>query len=214
MMTIETAGRIRLFLDANHIGIITLMGGEFFCNPSWREIFDILVPGMKYVRLVTNGDWATDVSVPDFLKKFKNMKVSISDDRWHTNEHVESAVRLCGEYGINCNTASESETTEDSVVPVGRGELVGFGFYSMFGTYCSNPEHVYSFMIDEEGNISKCMFGMWVYTHVDEHADGSFAPVFKETGQIFMTTFISNCASCARAYLREKRRQKQDGQHG
>jgi hypothetical protein len=205
-MSIETAKKVKQFFENNEILGISLMGGEFFCNPQWKEIFEILFPGLAYVRLVTNGDWAHDESVPKFLKQLEkvmfeesSLKISISKDRWHSNKNVDKAIAACKKYGINYNVAAESETTEESIVPVGRGDL-NFGLYAMFACYCHNPQHMYSFLIDEQGKIYKCGFGVWDYAKIDDYLKGNFDKRFKEYNQKFYSCFISNCRSCLRAY--------------
>jgi MoaA/NifB/PqqE/SkfB family radical SAM enzyme len=119
-MTVAIANQIKQFLSSNNITIATIMGGEFFCNPKWEQIFEALIPGLRYVRLVSNGDWAEDTSIPKFLKKFDNLKVSISKDQWHNNKKVGKAVQLCKKYNLNHNIASVNEVSEESIVPVGR----------------------------------------------------------------------------------------------
>lgn len=203
MMSVETARDVKGFLNSNEVEIVTLMGGEFFCNPAWKEIFEIIIPGTIRTRLVTNGDWADDPEVPKFLKKFPTLKVSISKDRWHTNKNVDKAVAACVEQGLNHNIASKEETSEDSIVPIGNSSFDSFGFYSMFGCWCHNPVHMYSFLIDEEGGIYKCGFGMWRYANIKDHLKGGFDKVFKEFNQKFHSEFISNCRSCSRAYLND-----------
>ena len=186
MMSIDTSKNIKKFMDNNNITTATIMCGEFFCNPGWREIFDILIPGLDYVRLVTAGDWVVDKSVVEFLKKFTNLKVSFSKDRWHTNRNVESAISACDGAGIKYDIATDDKTTQDSVVPVGRGELSGgFGTYSMFSCYCHNPMRKYSFLIDELGKIYKCGFGVWDYARVSDYVEGGFNNRFKEFNKKF-----------------------------
>jgi len=200
MMSVDTAKKIALFLGSNNISNITLMGGEFFCNPSWVDIFDTLIPVTAYTRLVTNGDWADNSAVPRILKRFPNLKVSISKDRWHTNEHVDEAIAACKEFGLRYNVAGDEETTEESVVPVGRSSFEAFGIYGMFGCWCHNPAHKYSFMIDEVGKIYKCGFGIWDYANIEDHLEGGFDKEFKELNQKFHKIFISNCRRCASSY--------------
>lgn len=55
MMSIDKAKEIALFFRSNEIKSVNLMGGEFFCNPSWYEILDILLSEVISARLVTNG---------------------------------------------------------------------------------------------------------------------------------------------------------------
>jgi hypothetical protein len=208
MMSIETAKQIRDFILSNNIQVISLMGGEFFCNPDWKNIFSTLISdAIISVRLVTNGDWAhnpKDHSTIEFLSGFSNLRISISKDSWHNNINVEKAVKQCKSHKIQYNVATDKETTQESIVPVGKGSLHFSTVYSMFGCYCHNPEHSYSFLIDETGKVFKCGFGLWNYTHVSKHLTGGFNVRFKEFNQVFNSVFISNCASCARQYAVSK----------
>lgn len=201
MMTPDVARAVRRFLDSNGIIIVSLMGGEVFCNPDWREVVDILARDMGYVRLVTNGDWiGTDFL--DHLRPYRDfMKLSISQDRWHTNAHVEEAVAACEAGGFMHSLATDEETTADSVVPIGRGEF-HYGFYNTFGCFCRKPDHRYNFLIDEGGEIYKCGLGAWNYADIFEYEEGGFAPRFKEFNQVFWRTFIGNCAQCVRSSKR------------
>jgi hypothetical protein len=175
------------------------MGGEFFCNKKWERIFEILIPGLKYIRLVTNGDWAEDPSVPKFLMQFGNIKVSISKDRWHNNKNVNKAVQLCKKYNLNYNIASVNEVSEESIVPVGRS-MDSFGFFGMFGSWCNSHDHKYSFLIDELGLVYKCGFDVWNYTKIEDYLNGGFSKEFKRFNQKFYSAFISNCRRCSQAY--------------
>ena len=78
---------------------------------------------------------------------------------------------------------SDLNESEFNLVPIGRAESSG-GLYSMFGCYCQNPKHHYSFLIDEVGKIYKCGFGVWNYADIDDYIDGGFAPRFKEFNKI------------------------------
>ena len=64
-MSISTAIDVNAFLINNGMRDINLMGGEFFCNPYLENNMNVLIKGLKIVRLVTNGDWAGN----EFLKK-------------------------------------------------------------------------------------------------------------------------------------------------
>jgi len=199
MMTIEMAKNIKQFLTNNNILMCTIMGGEFFMNPDWKEIFDIIIPGLIFVRLVTNGDWAENQYIIDNIK-YENLKISISKDKWHTNKLVDKAIQVCIDKDIKYNVTTTEEATDECLVPVGR---VGWGnFYSMFGQYCQRSK--YSFLIDEAGEIYKCGFGIWKYASVNEYLDGEFDKRFKEFNLIFYSTFIPNCASCIRSYNKNK----------
>lgn len=198
-MGIENATKIKNFLDSNHISIITLMGGEFFCHPQWQKVFDIVIPGTKYVRLVSNGDWAGNNNIKktviEHLQQFPQIKISLSNDKWHTNRHIEEAANACKTAGINFNVACGEDSNSFAMVPVGRAEFFG-GLYSLFGCWCHNPEHKYGFLIDEEGEIFKCGFGVWNYANVSEYTEGGFAERFKKFNQVFYKTWVPNCYRC------------------
>lgn len=139
-MSIDKAKDIALFFRNNNIRSVNLMGGEFFCNSHWYEIFDIILSEVISARLVTNGDWANNEEVKAKLTTLINnysnvVRFAISKDRWHTNKNVE-------------------EATDASIVPIGRAVWQGT-FYSVLGCYCRNPMNKYSFLIDENGSIYK-----------------------------------------------------------
>jgi hypothetical protein len=209
MMSVATAESVSRFLVANEIQVATIMGGEFFCNPDWKSIFDLIIPKLLYVRIVSNSDWVVDPTVVPFLKKFPNIKLSLSFDKWHTNENVEQAAAMCKEAGIEHNIETEAEASTESIVPVGRGDM-SFGFFSMFGCYCQRPDKKYSFLIDETGAVFKCGFGMWEYATVQEYEGGGFAARFKEFNKEFYSVFIPNCATCSRSYRRTKKTPAQE----
>ena len=198
-MSVESAKKIAKFLVSNEIYSINLMGGEVFCNPNWREILDIILPTVKYVRIVSNGDWAVDEpTFPEHVAKHPNAYIVVSKDQWHTNANIEKAEELIKACDIPTLT-SDLKETEFSLVPIGRAEYSD-SIYSMFGCWCHNPEHQYSFLIDEVGDIFKCGFGVWNYTDVDEHLEGGFAVRFKEFNKLFYNTFIPSCGKCIRSY--------------
>ena len=201
MMTAEYSKNIAKFLDSNNIQLITLMGGEFFCNPEWADIFHNIIPNRKYVRLVSNGDWAkSKVSTNKIiktLKEFPNLKVSISKDKWHTNKYVDKAESYLKEASIEYNVAQDGEMTDEAIVPIGNGEF-HYSMFSMFAQACSKNK--YLFMIDEEGEIYKCGYGAWDYANVNEYIEGGFAKKFKEFNQKYYKVWFSNCRSCVRSY--------------
>ena len=95
-MSIDKAKDIALFFRNNNIRSVNLMGGEFFCNSHWYEIFDIILSEVISARLVTNGDWANNEEVKAKLTTLINnysnvVRFAISKDRWHTNKNVEDA---------------------------------------------------------------------------------------------------------------------------
>ena len=203
MMTIEESKTIAKFLKNNDIEMVNLMGGEFFCNPDWFEIFSNIVSATGFARIVTNGDWASNLSVKaklsTFISIFRNkVKFSISKDKWHTNKNVELAADFFESAGVKYNVATEKETGDDSIVPVGRAQYKFWGFFSTFGCYCHDPKNMYSFLIDEEGNIYKCGFGIFKYAVVDDYLEGGFDKRFKDYNTKVYKVFITNCASCSR----------------
>jgi hypothetical protein len=119
-------------------------------------------------------------------------------DKWHTNANVEAAVKVLLKHGIACNTPTAEEVAEESIVPVGRS-MFDYNMYSSFVCYCRKPDRMYSFLIDETGEIYKCGFGTWNYADVNEYADGGFRDRFKEFNTKFYEVFISSCKTCLRA---------------
>ena len=207
MMSVEQAEKIARFNRNNVVEMLNLMGGEFFCNPDWFEIFSILIPSVKMARIVTNGDWANDirtrVKLNTLASLFKDkIYICVSKDKWHTNRNVELADAYLEEIGVHHNVATEEETTNGSIVPVGRawGEYIG-GIYDMFGCYCQNPKNQYSFMIDEEGNIYKCSFGVFCYANVDDYVEGGFRRRFKDVNTMFYKTFVPSCNTCYSSFI-------------
>ena len=201
-MTVEKAKDIAKFLKNNGVDTINLMGGEFFCNPYWFEIYSELITAVKFARLVTNGDWANNLGVKTKLATLVSLfgdKIyfSISKDRWHSNKNVEAAREFLESAGVIVNVANEDQTTDQSIVPVGRanGQYIS-GLYDMMGCYCQNPENMYSFLIDEKGNVFKCSFGVLCYAHIEDYLEGGFRKKFKETNKTFYSVFISSCQSC------------------
>lgn len=203
MMTIDTAEEIAKFLKSNEIMYANVMGGEFFCNPGWYEILDCFLGVLGKMRLVTNGDWAENDNIGNKIKNLienhKNkLLIGISKDKWHTNKNVKKAEEFLLEINATYKIATPEETTDNSIVPIGRGQL-HYSRYSFISTHCnSNPVHEYSFLIDEDGLIYKCGFGTWSYAKVQEYLDGGFSKRFKEFNQKFYNIFIPNCRSCRR----------------
>ena len=211
MMTIKMATKIGKFIQKNNIGYIQIMGGEFYLNSNWVDIMDKFVLHVRQIRLVTNGDWAGNENeakkVISYVKEMPNIYISLSFDKWHTNQYTEKAKELCIENNIPFNIATEEKTYDENIVPVGRSEL-DCGFFGMFSCYCHNPFRKYSFLIDEGGDIYKCGFGIWNYANINEYLKGGFSKRFKEFGEKFYDVHISSCRSCVRAYHNQKRKEK------
>jgi hypothetical protein len=209
MMTVEVAKDIKKFLDTNNVSFSNIMGGEFYMNPEWYDVISLLAQGRKS-RIVSNGDWASSPKISSLvislLKKNPLLTIGISYDKWHTNKNVEKARKILTKNKINFKIADDSNrTTPESIVPIGKSSYSYSGLYSMFGCYCHNPEHKYSFMIDEVGEIYKCSFGIWNYDNIQNFISGGFAERFKEVGKKFQSVWISNCQRCAEASERSAR---------
>jgi len=178
------------------------MGGEFFCNPDWYEIFSILSKDVLTVRIVTNGDWADNPEkVLEFMSNHPQCYMCISKDKWHTNEWVAKAHDLCEAHGIIHKLATDEETTPESIVPVGRSRFE-YNFYSTFANYCSKPDRKYTFLIDEEGEIYKCGFGAWAYANVKEYINGGFSKRFKSFNRLYYKQWVPSCKHCLSAWTR------------
>ena len=201
-MSIKVATEIASFLKNNEVRSINLMGGEFFCNPNWFEILDVLIGTVPSARLVANGDWACNKEVKlkltTLIDKYRDsLRFGISKDNWHTNKNVEAASGFLNEAKANFHITKPNEATYSSIVPVGRSEY-SQGIYSTISCYCYNPASKYSFLIDEEGNIYKCPFGVWKYDNIRNYVEGGFAQRFKEFNRKFYDIFISSCRACFR----------------
>jgi hypothetical protein len=200
-MPIDTAIVISEFLKLYEIKRATIMGGEFFCNPDWLQILNILLPSLEICRLVTNGDWAEDdIFLKQLLPYNDRIILAISEDKWHSNKFTRKAVEQCEEYGFVWVLPSNKMQEDHVLVPVGRLEGEPSGYYGMLTTYCSNPEHQYSFLINEIGDIFKCSFGIKRYTNVNNHLDGSFPVKFKEFNKNFYGRSPMNCYRCSSAF--------------
>lgn len=200
-MSIDRAKEIAQFIKNNDVVSINLMGGEFFCNPDWYEIFTILIDSCKHARIVSNGDWANNISVQAKLQRLvincgDKINISISRDKWHTNKNVDKAGELLEKMGAKYNIPDINYLSESGIVPIGRSAFSSNGIYSFFGCYCQKPESLYTFLIDEDGDIYKCDMGVLQYANISDYLDGGFDKRFKEFNMKFYNAFIPNCAKC------------------
>jgi len=210
-MSVDMAKDIAKFLKTNQVIDINVLGGEFYCNSDWFEIINVFADNVLYLRLVTNCDWAVvdavKEKITELCKKYNNIRFSLSKDKWHTNKHVDEAAAFLDGIGAKYNIATEEETTDNSIVPVGRAEL-SYGYrnnYSMFSCYCLDPKNMYTFLIDENGFIYRCAFGTWKYAEVSEYLDGGFRERFKDYNQKVTKCFIPNCFKCRQSANRWNR---------
>lgn len=214
MMNIEMAKNVATFIKSNKVCDLNVMGGEFFCNPDWYEILSILIDSTHSMRLVTNGDWAANKDIADKVVEFINLnkpklRIAISKDKWHTNKNVEKAEEYIKETGVSYNIALPSETTDASIVPIGRSELSYSPYYSFASCYCQKPIEQYTFLIDEEGYVYKCGFGAWRYSNIKKYVKGGFNERFKEFNKKFYDIFVPSCRHCLMC-CKEKERVKTD----
>jgi hypothetical protein len=197
-MSLDVAEKAALFCETNDVRFAAIMGGEFFLHPQWEQVLETISRSLLLCRLVTNGDWAGKKALSKrviaFLKAHDNFYVSISKDRWHTNQHVEVAAKLLDKANITYRMPKPEQVTSDTIVPAGRGD--GYGPYNMLMCYCHNPEHQYSFLVDETGQIYKCGFGAWVYDNIEHFTQGGFAERFRQFNRAFYRQFIPNCRRC------------------
>jgi hypothetical protein len=138
--------------------------------------------------------------------------MSLSKDRWHTNAGVEEASKWLKENGILTILATENNTKPEGIVPVGRAELGYWGFFDTMQNLCAGEDEHYTFLINEEGFIYKCNFGVWPYAKIDEYLEGGFRERFKTYNQKFYKVFIPNCRvcyQCAKRYESEDDKQDQ-----
>jgi hypothetical protein len=205
-MTVEIAETIARFFKANDIFYANVMGGEFWMCKDWVAVLEALIGPLGTVRVVTNGDWAkgkkTSRAVIDFFQAHPVCYMAITRDTWHTNTYVDQAAAACLEAGIDHRIQCEDD--KEGVVPAGRGEWE-CGFWGTFGCYCHRPDHMYTPLIDEDGRVYRCGFGVWDYTNVGNHLEGNFHMAFKEFGLKFNSVFIGSCRNCVRAFETTKR---------
>ena len=200
MMTVGQARKVARFLRKYEIRYINVMGGEFFCNPYWEEIFYLLIKEVMIMRLVTNGDWAENEKVKEKLKKFmthdetKHIYLCISGDKWHDLENTEKALEWLKENNLE---GKVGKMEDRAVVPIGRG-WAHSTFYSSMGCYCRSKDNRYDFLIDEEGNVYKCPFGLLKIFNVGDD-DKDFFEKFKTINKRMQDIFIPSCKACVRA---------------
>lgn len=203
MMTKEEADKIAQFIDKNKIYFLNVMGGEFFCNPDWFYILNKFAEVCIVLRVVSNGDWARDDEVKEKLTALftlhPNIKMSISKDKWHTNKNVELAGEFLKMIRAPYNIADDV-LKDNGIVPIGRGEFY-YSFYSSFGAYCRNRDTLYSFLIDEVGDIYKCSVGTWKYANVEDYLRGGFDKRFKSYNKKINGIFLPNCSVCRRSAI-------------
>jgi hypothetical protein len=208
MMSPDMAHKVQTFMRTNNITRAETMGGEFFLNPDWYEVLDVIGEGLKIVRLVSNSDWAGNAKVAsnviEFLTNHTQFYISLSKDKWHTNKNLDRVVQLLKEADILHNIPTEDRTTDDTIVPIGRSRF-DYGFFSMFGAYCSPGEKRYNFLIDEVGEIYKCGLGAWPYANVKDFQEGGFNKKFKEFNNKFYGAHVMNCMMCQRIESRSKK---------
>ncbi len=200
-MKIKDAQDINLFCLNNGIFVISIMGGEFFCHPLWSQIIQILSNKMKFVRLVSNGDWASNKKITEqlinIMYKHPNIKISLSFDKWHTNQFINTAISICEKKDLNFDIECKSEGVENTIVPVGRAKYKSH-FFSGVAKYCSS--HRYTILIDERGTISYCPFGLWRYDCIQNFLNGGFSKRFKFVGETFRDAEIYSCNNCIRLF--------------
>jgi hypothetical protein len=173
-------------------------------HPDWFDLMSKLCHKMRFIRVVTNGDWIeSDSDKVKELASIYPVYFAISKDRWHTNENVDAAAKFCSDNKISHKVATEDQTKGDSIVPIGRS-LFEYNLYSSFMCYCTKPDRKYSFLIDEQGVVYKCPLGVWDYANISDYVDGGFDKAFKEFNSIFYSEFIPNCATCIRVYRGRK----------
>lgn len=207
MMTVDNAKKIGRFLINNEVTNINIMGGEFFCNPNWYEILDILASSVSFIRLVSNGDWVIYTNEKDKLAEFvgkhkDKLRISISNDKWHNNNNISKAEEWLKSVNVTYNIGDDSNMPDNGIVPIGRG-MLHYSIYSSLGCYCHNPVNNYSFLIDEVGNIYKCSFGVWNYANINDYIDGGFCKRFKEFNKKFYDIFIPSCSACLKSACKE-----------
>lgn len=207
MMTVQTSKEINQFNQFNHILMINIMGGEFWCNPDYYKIICNLSQGMRRIRITTNGDWVIKpaickklLKIAELLKSLPEFYLGISKDQYHNNKNVEKAVEFCQIHEIPyiINDAD----IQEAIVPVGKGAWHET-FMSSISCCCKTNKYLYSFMVDERGVIFYCSYGIWGVDLVQNYLTESFGQRFIEVKKIFNSA-LHSCVDCYRSYLRLK----------
>lgn len=205
MMSVEMAKSINAFCLKNKISKLNVMGGEFFCNPDWVNIVDILSKDMTKVRLVTNSDWfvSEDIkkNILDLFGKNKTLYFALSYDDWHTNRYVDTAARWLDENDISFQIENWGEAQQNTILPLGRAETNYIGtVYDIFSAYCRNPNRLYSFLIVENGNIYACPLSKRFYLGNVEDDLYTFRSTYAEKKKPIIDNIMS-CGQCNRLYM-------------
>lgn len=214
MMNMETAAALSDFITNNEIISANIMGGEFFLNPNWYEILMLISANLINMRLVTTGDWIHDEEVCKKLTQLNEARkgvlwVAVSNDQWHTNKNVPETEQFLKQNGFSYYIGTDAEDNEDVIVPIGRAEGT-YGFFSMYGCYCHEHKNMYGFLINENGIIYKCGFGVWDYAEIYEYREGGFTRRFKEFNKQFYQIFLPSCAACIRSAEKRNRTDLQE----
>jgi hypothetical protein len=219
MMSLEMAKKIRRFVDLAGIERLNVMGGEFFCNPRWYDIMvEFFESSAWLVRIVSNGDWYENSVVRDQISILadlyrEKMCLDISEDRYHTNRWKESDLPgFISRLKVHQGKKIDPGEIEKAIIPIGRSWLQ-YSFYSSLQTYCSNPFSSYSFLIDEEGWVYKCPFGVLRFTNIQDHLEDedSFRKKFKTINQKFRKIPLLSCGECIRCLDDDKKWLKESG---
>lgn len=214
MMNMETAAALSDFITNNEIISANIMGGEFFLNPNWYEILILISSNLKNMRLVTTGDWIHNKDVCNKLILLNEtrkgaLRIAVSNDRWHTNKNVRKTETFLSQNGFSYYIGTDEEDNEDVIVPIGRAEGT-YGFFSMYSCYCHEPKNMYGFLINENGTIYKCGFGVWDYADIYEYRKGGFRRRFKEFNKQFYQIFLPSCSACIRSAEKRNRTDLQE----
>jgi len=215
MMTPLVANKVHQFLRSNQITMINIMGGEFWLNPDWEFLITLLSQEISVVRMVTNGDFMGNTKakarVRTYFTHHPTLVLSISKDQYHTNRFVSQATQFCVENHIPY-TLETQNLTQDTIVPVGRGQLYS-GFYASLACYCyREPRCGECFMIDEIGGIYRCPFGIWDFDEIYSFLEGGFKARWEEFIRAFRLSHIMSCDQCNRVHNNVLSRQQKECQ--
>lgn len=206
MMAADTAGKVAAFCGLIGVRRVNMMGGEFFLNPDWETIARHFVLAGLRVGIVTSGDFVVDKTVVTALVRLSGegrVLIRVSEDSWHHNRNVDRACAALASAGVAFVRQDSGQDTgrgmfDNPVVPLGRSEFDSGTLFSSMACWCSHPEHHVSFMIDEDGTVSRCPFGLFKVGNV---ADGEAArDGLIRTIKAMDKAFIPSCRTCARIH--------------
>lgn len=203
IMPVEVVKQIKGCFSG-HVTWLNVMGGELTLLPDYPDLLNELT--FAPMRIVTNGTWVNkEEEKKRFLSTIRELSqgdhhvlVSISRDKLHPKGVGEKAYewlkskKTSKDFWFTSATQDLKEE-ERAIAPVGRAHfnLLGDGFFRMFGARCRCNENEKSMAVLEDGSVTYCQFGAWPMGHLTDGFN-ELRKVHKRMDKIF----IPSCNSC------------------